>query len=73
MEIVTKNGWEVSFKGREGKKLEVKFLLEAVRPYKLREKMKKLVAVAEPALQKSPDLFLERLKKSAQPPGVGRH
>ena len=61
MEIVTKNGWEDSFKGREGKKLEVKFLLDAVRPYKLREKMKKLVIVAEPSLQKNPDLFLDRV------------
>ena len=66
METVTKNGWEDSFKGSDGKKLEVKFLLEAVRPYKLREKMKKLVSVAEPALQKSPDLFLERLKEKVR-------
>ena len=66
MEIVTKNGWEDSFKGSDGKKLEVKFLLEAVRPYKLREKMKKLLSVAEPALQKSPDLFLERLKEKVR-------
>jgi hypothetical protein len=66
MEIVTKNGWEDSFKGREGRKLEVKFLLEAVRPFKLREKMKKLVNVAETALQKSPELFLERLKEKVR-------
>ena len=66
MEIVTKNGWEDSFKGREGKKLEVKFLLDAVRPYKLREKMKKLVSMAEPSLQKDPDLFLDRLKEKVR-------
>jgi hypothetical protein len=35
LEIVTKNGWKDTFEGREGRKLEVKFLLEAVRPFKL--------------------------------------
>jgi hypothetical protein len=34
MEIVTKNGWEDSFKGRECRKLEFKSLLDAVRPWR---------------------------------------
>lgn len=40
--------------------------VEAVRPYKLREKMRQLVQVAEPALQKSPQDFLERLKEKVR-------
>jgi hypothetical protein len=66
MEIVSKHGWEETFQGREGRKLEVKFLLEAVRPHKLREKMRQLVQVSEPALQKSPHEFLERLKEKVR-------
>ena len=62
-DVVTKNGWETSFEGREGNKLEVKFLLAAVRPYALRQKMQQLVNVVEPRLQKNPDDFLERLKE----------
>jgi hypothetical protein len=66
MEIVSKHGWEETFQGREGRKLEVKFLLEAVRPHKLQEKMRQLVQVSEPALQKSPHEFLERLKEKVR-------
>jgi hypothetical protein len=66
MEIVSKHGWEESFRVNEGRKLEVKFLLEEVRPYKLREKMRNLLQVIEPALQKCPDRFLERLKEKVR-------
>ena len=61
-EIVAKHGWQESFEAREGRKLEVKFLLAAVRPFKLRQKLQELVNVKEPRLQKSPEEFLDRLK-----------
>ena len=41
-------------------------MLDVIRPYKLREKMKKLVSVAEPSQQKNPNLFLDRLKEKVR-------
>eukprot|EP00474_Spongospora_subterranea_P008157 CRZ08615.1 hypothetical protein [Spongospora subterranea] len=66
MEIVIKHGWENFFEGKEGQKLEVKFLLEAVRPFKLRKKMKKPMSTEKAGLHRSPDLFLALLKEKVR-------
>jgi len=62
-EITRKHNLQGVFDPEEGKKNWVKFMLNALRPYRLKQHMRTIIEVTNPHLQKDPRGFFEEVSK----------